>query len=185
MSWSDRTSAPALAGLLRAGVLGLGLLALAGCADGGIRPLYGRAGGGATTEALRHVDVSAGGRIGQIIANELNFGFFGGAGQPDKPIRWRLEIVPNNTEVAVGLDRHANLPTAYIEQVSVTYVLTEVATGRTITSGTSFANASYDYGTQRFADVRAQRDALNRAASVVASDIRTRMAVWFSEHPEH
>lgn len=184
MSWSDRIS-PALAGLSRAGLLGLGLLTLAGCADGGIRPLYGRVGGGATAEALRHVDVSAGGRIGQVIANDLDFAFYGGAGQPNKPIRWRLDIVPNNTEVSVGLDRHANLPTAYIEQVSVTYVLTEIATGRTLTSGTSFANASYDYSSQRFADVRAQRDALNRAAIVVSSDIRTKIAVWFSEHPQN
>jgi len=184
MSSSDRSSAPALAGLVRVGLLGLGLLALAGCAEGGIRPLYGRVGGGATAEALRHVDVTSSGRIGQIIANELDFDFYGGSGQPDKPVRWRLEIVPNNTEVAVGLDRHANMPTAYIEQVAVTYVLTEIDTGRTITSGTSFANASYDYTSQRFANVRAQRDALNRAASVVASDIRNKMAVWFSEHPE-
>jgi LPS-assembly lipoprotein len=184
MSSSDRTSAPALAGLARVGLLGLGLLALAGCADGGIRPLYGRIGGGSSADALRHIDVSSSGRIGQLIANELDFNFYGGAGQPDKPIRWRLEIVPNNTEVAVGLDRHANMPTAYIEQVSVTYVLTEIGTGRTVTSGTSFANASYDYTSQRFADVRAQRDAVNRAAGVVASDIRTKMAVWFAEHPE-
>jgi LPS-assembly lipoprotein len=184
MSWSDRTSAPAKATLLRVGALGLGLLALAGCADGGIRPLYGRVGGGATVESLRHVDVASTGRIGQLITNELDFAFYGGVGQAEKPVRWRLDIDQSNTQVAVGLDRHANMPTAYIGQVSVTYVLTEVATGRTLTSGTSFATASYDFTTQRFADVRAQRDAENRAATVVASDIRNKIAVWFSENPQ-
>lgn len=177
MSWSDRPFA-ASARLL---ALGLGLLTLAGCAEGGIRPLYGKAGG---HEALRHIDVSAGGRVGQQISNELDFAFYGGSGEPEKPVRWRLDINPNTTEVAVGLDRHQNLPTGYIEQVSVTWVLTEIATGRTVTSGTSFANASYDYSAQRFADIRAQRDAANRAAAVVASDIRNRLAVWFSTHPE-
>ncbi len=183
MSWSDHTSTPSPRVLLRAAALGLGLLTLAGCADGGIRPLYGRVGGGATVEALRHVDVASTGRIGQIIANELNFAFYGGAGEATKPVRWRLDVVPNSTEVAVGVDRSQNLPQAYIEQISATYVLTEISTGRTMTSGTSFANAAYDYSSQRFADVRAQRDAANRAATVVAADIRNKISVYFSEHP--
>ncbi len=177
MSSSDRTT---FARVRLAGALALALVGLTACADGGIRPLYGKMSN--APDALRHIDVASTGRVGQVITNELNFAFYGGSGQPEKPVRWRLDITPNQTEVAVGLDRHQNLATGYIEQVSVTWVLTEVGTGRTVTSGTSFANASYDYSAQRFADIRAQRDAANRAATVVAGDIRTRIAVWFAEN---
>lgn len=179
MSSSDRTIARRLA---TTATLALALFGLAACADGGIRPLYGKMSG--APEAMRHIDVvTAGERVGQQIVNELDFAFYGGAGQPEKPVRWRLDITPSKSEVAIGLDRRKNLATGYIEQVSVTWILTEVSTGRTVTSGSSFANASYDYSAQQFADVRAQRDAANRAASVVAADIRNRIAVWFAEHP--
>ena len=153
---------------------------LAGCS--GVRPLYGGASGGATTSALRQIDVVAPGRIGQAIRNDLVFAFGGGAGEPEKP-RWRLELATNTVDTAVGLDRYRNLASAYLDQVSVSWVLTEVAGGHTLTSGTSFANAAYDYSQQRFADLRAKRDAENRAAATIAMDIRTKIAVWFAEHP--
>ena len=155
---------------------------LAGCTTNGIRPLYGGAVGGETVAALRSVDVVAPGRIGQQIRNDLVFGFSGGAGEPERP-RWRLDITTTMIDTAVGLDRYANLATAHIGQVSAGWVLTEIATGRTLATGTSFANAAYDYSQQRFADLRARRDAENRAAGQIAVDIRNKIAVWFAEHP--
>ncbi len=176
MSSPDRGLRPlAVAGLLVAG------LALSGCTTTGIRPLYGSS-GGATVAALQDVDVSTKGRIGQQIRNDLVFGFSGGAGEPVKP-RWRLEIATTDVDTAVGVDRYANLATGHIDQISANWVLTEVGTNRTLVTGTSFANAAYDYSQQRFADVRAKRDAENRAAQAIALDIRTKIAVWFAEHP--
>lgn len=166
--------------LLLAAVTSAGL---AGCTGTGLRPLYGGAAGDETVTALRSVDVVAPGRIGQQIRNDLVFGFSGGAGEPDRP-RWRLEITTTVIDTAVGIDRYANLATAHIGQVSATWVLTEIATGRTVSTGTSFANAAYDYSQQRFADLRARRDAENRAAGQIARDIRNKVAVWFAEHPE-
>jgi LPS-assembly lipoprotein len=49
-----------------------------------------------------------------------------------------------------------------------------------VTSGTSFANAAYDYSQQGYANVRAKRDAENRVATAVAGDIRNKLAVWFA-----
>jgi LPS-assembly lipoprotein len=156
------------------------VLLLAGC-GAEIRPLYGSARGGATVEAIRHVDIGPGSdRIGQQIRNELVFAFYGGAGDISAPATHRLDITVTSSSNATGIVRNQNLPSAYVEQVTATYVLTEISGGHTVASGSSFANAAYDYSQQRFADARARRDAENRAAGVIATDIRDKVAVYFA-----
>lgn len=167
-------------------LLALALIApgLAACgAD--VHPLYGSFGGtgSETVTFMRHVDIAAiSGRVGQQVRNELVFGFYGGAGEPLSPRRWQLDITVSSTENSVGVERSRNLPSAYIEHLTATWTLTENATGKTVTSGVSFAQAAYDYSEQRFADVRAKRDAENRAATVIAGDIRNKVAVFFATH---
>ena len=59
----------------------LALSGLGACADGGIRPLYGKMSG--ASEALRHIDVAtATDRVGQQIVNDLDFAFYGGKALP-------------------------------------------------------------------------------------------------------
>ena len=175
MSSPDRPSR--LARLALGGAL-LFAAGLAGCTEAP-RPLYGRAGG--TVPALRTIDVGAvPGRVGQQVRNELVFGLHGGAGESDgKPV-YRLELTVTSIDNAVGVERYRNLPAAYVERISATYALIDIASGATVTSGNSFAQAAYDYSPQRFADVRAKRDAENRVATVVAGDIRTKLAVFFA-----
>jgi len=160
--------------------LGAAVAALGACSEMP-HPLYGKATGSA--EALARVDIAGvPGRVGQQVRNELAFGFYGGAGDVQgKPVH-RLELTVTSTDNAVGVERYRNLPSAYVEQITATYALIDIASGATLTSGTSFAQASYDYSPQRFADVRAKRDAENRVASEVAADIRTKLAVWFAAH---
>lgn len=158
--------------------LGLSAAGLAACTEMP-HPLYGKATG--VAPALRTVDVAAvQGRIGQQVRNELVFGLYGGAGDVEGKPLYRLELTVTALDSAVGVERYRNQPAAYVEQISATYTLTEVATGATVTSGTSFANASFDYSEQHFANVRARRDAENRVASVVAADIRNKLAVYFA-----
>jgi len=57
----------------------------------------------------------------------------------------------------------------------------ETASQKTVLTGTSFANAAYDFSNQRFANIRAQRDAQNRAGTVIADDIHTKLAAFFAE----
>ena len=180
MSSSDFASRGLSTALLAAVLVAAG--GLAGCTSTGIRPLYGGAGGATTVSRLEQVDVVAPGRLGQLIRNESVFAYGHGAGSPDRP-RWRLEVTTATTDTAVGIDRYKNLASAYLGQVTATWVLTEITTGRTLTSGSSFANAAYDYSQQRFADLRALRDAQDRAATMIALDIRTKIAVWFAENP--
>ena len=168
---------------LRRLALGLGLLAaagLAGCTEAP-HPLYGATSG--TRAPLASIDVGAvQGRVGQQVRNELVFGLYGGAGESaGKPV-YKLDLTVTSIDNAVGVERYNDLPAAYVETVTATYTLVEIATGATVTSGSSFAQATYDYSPQRFADVRAKRDAENRAATVVSGDIRTKLAVWFAAH---
>ncbi|MDK9696571.1 MAG: LPS assembly lipoprotein LptE [Siculibacillus sp.] len=179
MSSPDR-AAP-LRRLLFGLALGLAAAGLTACADVP-RPLYGKAAGTAT--AMRTIDVAAvPGRVGQQVRNELVFRLHGGAGDVEgKPVH-RLELTVTSIDNAVGVERYRNLPAAYVERITATYALIDIASGATVTSGTSFAQAAYDYSPQRYADVRAKRDAENRVATVVAEDIRTKLAVHFAAHP--
>ena len=57
----------------------------------------------------------------------------------------------------------------------------ELATGKAVFGGRTFARVSSDYPgqQQRFARLRARRDAEDRAAKVIAEKIRTRLASFF------
>jgi LPS-assembly lipoprotein len=155
-------------------------LALGGCSD--VRPLYGTTATGETTAArIATIDLKlADSRIGQRVRNELVFAFYGG-GEPAEP-RYRLNLRVNDSSIPVGIERTESTPAAYLVQLNATFTLTDVASGATILSGTSFANASYDFSQQRFANVRAQRDAENRAANQIAADIRTKVVAWLATH---
>jgi LPS-assembly lipoprotein len=58
----------------------------------------------------------------------------------------------------------------------VTYTLTTLDGSRVVTSGKATASATYDRSAQRFATVRAARDADIRLAKVLSEQIRTRIS---------
>jgi len=66
--------------------------------------------------------------------------------------------------------------------INVTYTLVEVATGKSVVTGTTSARVSYDNPgqQQRFANARGQRDAENRAAKVISENIKSRLASYFA-----
>jgi LPS-assembly lipoprotein len=171
MSSPDPSRRAVAAALLAAGLL-------AGCTN--VQPLYGSLGGKTGVgQTLKSVDIAlTDSRISQHLRNELIFAFTGG-GDPDKPV-YRLNLRVTDVSVPVGVERLEDIPAAYLLQLQASYTLVEIATGTTLTNGTSFANASYDFSQQRFANVRAQRDAENRAANLIAADIRTKIAAFFA-----
>jgi LPS-assembly lipoprotein len=61
----------------------------------------------------------------------------------------------------------------------VTYKLHDVVRDRTVLTEQALARVSIDRSQQRYANVRAIRDAENRAAKVVAEQIRSRLASFF------
>jgi LPS-assembly lipoprotein len=61
----------------------------------------------------------------------------------------------------------------------VTYKLHDVVQDRIVLTEQALARVSIDRSPQRFANVRAARDAEARAAKVVAEQIRSRLASFF------
>ena len=66
--------------------------------------------------------------------------------------------------------------------INVNYTLIEIATGKPVVTGATFARVSYDNPgqQQRFANARGQRDAENRAAKVISEAIKARLASYFA-----
>ena len=65
--------------------------------------------------------------------------------------------------------------------INATYTLVEVATGKAVVTGQTFARVSYDNPgqQQRFANARGQRDAENRAAKVISGQHQVAAGVLF------
>jgi LPS-assembly lipoprotein len=66
--------------------------------------------------------------------------------------------------------------------INASYQLTEIASGKQVVNGQTFARVSYDIPgqEQRFARMRGLRDAESRAAKVIADNIRARLASYFA-----
>ena len=145
-----------------------------------VQPLYGTlSSGGTARDETRAIQIEpASNRVEQVLRNELIFYFTGGGYAADP--RYTMRIVMSEQESAVGVEKLADVPAAYFIQLRASFVISEIATGKTVLTGTSFANASYDFSSQRFANVRAKRDAENRAAKVIAEDLRIRIAAHFA-----
>src|SRR5918911_5294110 len=172
MWWPDPIARRA-ARLLLAATVGGGLSACS-------RPLYGPT---ATGEPLRDVlaaiDVQKVAtktnreRIGHYLRNELAFDL-DGSGEP-RPKRYKLTLTVNDGLASPIVDSATGRAVSAILNIDVDYTLTNFDGSQTITKGTASASASYERTAQRFADVRAARDAEIRAARLLADQIKVRL----------
>lgn len=117
-------------------------------------------------------------RIEQQFTNELSFRLTGGGDAP-KPA-YRLRYTLTKSEQAISIERTIDTPAAYLLYLTVSFVLSDIDTGRTLMMGSTFATASYDFSDQRFANQRALINAEDRAAKVMAGDVATRLAAFFA-----
>ncbi|PRH85157.1 hypothetical protein C5L14_22100 [Labrys okinawensis] len=120
-------------------------------------------------------------RVGQQVRNRLSFNLTGGAEAP--PPRYRLVLATSSSSDSALVD--ALNATPQIDTVTLTtdYTLLDPATGKILLKAKNFTRKSYNSGLQRFATVRARRDAENDAADVMADQIRLRLATWLANHP--
>ena len=166
-------------------------LALASLLGGCFEPMYGEktlAGGPGLSQRLRAVSVepikAASGtpnaRIAVELQNDLNYDFTGGAGQVGKTHQLVITLTTQNQQIIVDITTAR--PDVQQFGINASYTLTEVATGKPVVSGSTFARVSYDNPgqQQRFANARGQRDAENRAAKVISEAIKARMASYFA-----
>ena len=183
MWWSKR-----LAAIGRYSRLGFALLA-AGLTAACFQPLYGEkslTGGPGMSEKLSMVevipiDVANGrpeARLGVEIRNALLFDMNGVS--PANPA-YRLKINLATTRQQVIVDIYTSRPDVENYGIDATFTLTDIATGKVVLTSQTFARVSYDIPgqQQRFARARGLRDAENRAAKVIADQIRLRLASYF------
>lgn len=168
----------------------LAVIALAGLTAGCFQPLYGdRAvvGGTGIGTKLSAVDVapidtpngSRIARVGNELRNELIYELTGGSAAASAT--HRLVIKLTSRELQVIVDINTARPDIQNYGIDATYTLVDIATGRTVVNGETFSRVSYNIPgqQQRFAGARGLRDAENRAAKVIADNIRSRLASYF------
>ena len=152
-------------------------LALGGC---GYRPLYGSSAENAGVSAtLASVSIPAAtDRVGQLIRNDLISAMRSGSNQD----RYSLLLVPAVKKTGI-IEKSKSQSQREAINLSVSYDLVDKASGKSLHKGKTFSQASYDVVGQPFADQQAETNAVERAAHEVSSDIRMRIAAYFSSHP--
>ena len=170
MSWLDRVPIRLAAAML---------LAVAG--GGCFQPLYGDrslTGGPSVRDAMRDVEVATiDGRVGQEVRNDLIFELTGGEGNP-VGAPYRVTMTVSSSTFYPVIDLSAGRPSAETVSLDVLYRVEDVANKKTVLNERALARVTIDRSQQRFARVRAIRDAENRAAKVAAEQMRSRIAAF-------
>ena len=93
------------------------------------------------------------------------------------PKRYKLALAFTSTLTTPIVDTQSGRAQSATINGTVTYKLTNADRSQTLTSGRATGTASYDRNPQRFASLRAGRDAEIRLAKVLADQIRTRLSI--------
>jgi LPS-assembly lipoprotein len=118
-------------------------------------------------------------RIGVEIRNALAFKLYGNATGIAPTHRLVLRFTTNRSSLLV--DPNTGLPTSENLGIDAQYNLVEIASNKSVMTGTTFSRVTYDMpgSYQRFARTRAIRDAEDRASQEIAENIQTRLASYF------
>src|SRR5215813_3760838 len=119
-------------------------------------------------------------RVGVEVRNALAFKLYGSATGMPPTHRLVLRFTTNRQSLIV--DPNTGLPSSENYGIDAQYNLIEIATNKSVMTGTTFSRVSYDMpgSYQRFARSRAFRDAEDRAAHEIAENIGTRLASFFT-----
>src|SRR6476659_6280176 len=163
--------------------------ALAALTAGCFQPMYAEHSDGtpALREKLMGVELppidkpygSRDSRLGVEIRNALAFKLYGNA--TGMPPTHRLVIRFTTNRSSLLTDPNTALPTSENYGIDAQYNLIEIASNKSVMTGSTFSRVSYDMpgSYQRFARSRAFRDAEDRAAQEIAENIQTRLASFF------
>ncbi len=145
------------------------------------RPLYGPTASGEPMAALLaavQVDdvLMAQGqeRLGHYLRSELIFDL-DGSGQ-SAPKRYRLKMQGSETVQTPIVSSLTGRAEAGTIVGTIKYALEDLSGTKIISEGVATSTATYDRSIQRFASLRAARDAEIRLAKVLAEQIKTRIA---------
>ena len=116
-------------------------------------------------------------RFGHYLGNELIFQL-NGTGTP-APVKYRLLVTLVSRVQSPIIDTVTSRASAATVWAEATYSVTPAAGGAPLASGKATSLADYDRFAQRYANIRAARDAEIRAAKSLADQIRLRIAADF------
>ncbi|MEI9803344.1 MAG: LPS assembly lipoprotein LptE [Pseudolabrys sp.] len=167
-------------------------LTLAGLTAGCFQPLYGDkslvGGSSGMGDKLSSVEVipvntpngTRLARVGVSVRNELIYQLTGGNGAA--PSAYKLNLRLSSTNLQVIVDVNTDRPDIQNYGIDANYTLIDLATNKAVLTSTTFSRVSYNIPgqQQRFAGDRGLRDAEDRAAKVIAENIRTRLASYFA-----
>src|SRR5258708_4614390 len=163
----------------------LAVAALAALTAGCFQPMYAEHADGtpALREKLMGIELppvdkpnaSHEARLGVEIRNALAFKLYGNA--TGMPPTHRLVLRFNTSRSSLMIDPNTALPTSENVGIDAQYNLIEIASNKSVMTGTTFSRVSYDMpgSYQRFARARSFRDAEDRASLQVAHNILTRL----------
>jgi LPS-assembly lipoprotein len=149
-------------------------------AGGCLQPLYSEnttsSVGGSVKSALKSVEIpQIQGLTGHYLRNELAFELDGG-GEPDVQKRLRFETKLSESIEVITVDYNTGRADSAILIATATWTVKRIGSGETVSSGTNVVRAPYERSSQRFATVRAARDAQIRAAKSLAQLIKGQLA---------
>ena len=155
-------------------------LALAAFTGGCFQPLYGEGTvskvGGNVRNAMLGIDVpEIKGLVGHYLRNELVFEFDGG-GAPDRQKILKLTATTAESLEVITVDYANGRADSAILVATADWQLTRAGSNEVVASGQSVVRAPYERSQQRFAALRAARDAQIRAAKELAQQIKARVA---------
>ncbi|MBN8533514.1 MAG: hypothetical protein J0L51_05430 [Rhizobiales bacterium] len=170
--------------ILRASLRVSMLLLLAGSLTACFQPVHGiRVGNSSVSSELAQVAVAPlnGGYLEYSLKAELDF-LLGNGAIAQNP-RYVLTIKTAQTRNTSIIDVAASRPQSVSIQAEATYELKDVRSGRIRASGKTFGTANYDRSNQRFATIRAQRDAEERLGKALAERLRVLVSASLLQDP--
>ncbi len=143
--------------------------------SGCFQPLYGEAVHPGLVADLRAIEVMpVAGRVGHYLGNNL-ITDLNGTGQTPPP-KYRLIVSISLGTQTPTVNSELNVATSATLTGDATYTLVKIDGGAEVVKGVASVAASYDRTTQRYADLRAARDAEIRIARELSADISERLA---------
>jgi LPS-assembly lipoprotein len=167
----------------------LAVAALAALTAGCFQPMYAEHSDG--TPGLREklmgvelppidkANASREARVGVEVRNALAFKLYGTATGTSPTHKLVIRFTTSRSTLII--DPTTALPSSENYGIDAQYNLIELATNKSVMTGTTFSRVTYDIpgSIQRFARARAFRDAEDRAAQEIAENIQTRLASFF------
>jgi LPS-assembly lipoprotein len=172
MMISRRTAMTALSFVLLGSVV-------SGC---GFQPLYGSAavtGSAGIGDELAAIQIQEiPGRVGQVVRNELVFKTTGGGEAAQSIYRLEIALRESAQSTLVEIDGESK---GVVFALNANFKLIRKDDNSVLMTGQAQSRAAYQKVESIFANIRARRDAEDRAAKMIADSIRTRVAAHLSQ----